>query len=332
MTNKKQNAVKVDEQMVANIEQQNNAIANEIVHLMARDGLNWCKDWQYIGANVGISGSSGKPYRGRNAFITGYIQQCIGSDDPRWFTEGTLRKNGYVIDDDATPAYIEKWKPVKYNRQVKYTDEDGNEQVKWVTWRYMKLVGGWVVYNAADVYGLPEYAAPEFVTVTDDAGLIADEFIKTSRCPIDEYDGDRAYYSPATDDIHVPARKYFNDNAGFLRTLLHEMTHSTMKPLKRREMTSWGDDAYAFEELVAELGSAFTAAAVGFNIDDAFLGDKTYADNHAAYIKSWVSHFDDEPETIFKAAALANAACLYHLDRLHGTDADATDETDADVA
>ena len=231
-----------------------------------------------------------------------------------------------------TDVQVDPDEVVMISKDTAYIDDDGNEQVKWVTWRYMKLVGGWVVYNAADVYGLPEYAAPEFVTVTDDAGLIADEFIKTSRCPIDEYDGDRAYYSPATDDIHVPARKYFNDNAGFLRTLLHQTTHSTMKPLKRREMTSWGDDAYAFEELVAELGSAFTAAAVGFNIDDAFLGDKTYADNHAAYIKSWVSHFDDEPETIFKAAALANAACLYHLDRLHGTDADATDETDADVA
>ena len=316
MSKQNKQQVKVNDEMVENITKQNDGIAREIIDRMSKDGLRWCEEWQHVCA--GISGSTGKPYNGRNAFITAYMQDCMGSDDPRWFTRGTLEKNGYVIDDDADPVYIEKWKMMTGHKLVKVKDDDGNERDEWRSFRYMKLVGGWVVYNAADVYGLPEYAKPEFTTVSDDAGALADEFIKTSRCPIYEEKNDSAYYAPATDEIHVPMRKQFASNGAFLRTLLHEMTHSTMKPLKRRQMTKWGDDAYAFEELVAELGSAFTAAATGYQISDEFMDNQLYIDQHAAYIKSWVSHFDNEPDTIFKAAALANAACIYHINRLNG--------------
>ena len=313
--------IKVDEQMVENITKQNDEIAAELIALISRDGLRWCKEWR--DAPVGISGSSGKAYQGRNAFITVYAENMMGSSDPRWYTERSLLKNGYVIDDDAEPVYIEKWRSVRSGRKVEVTDEDGNVTEEWRTFHYMKLVGGWVVYNAEDVYGLEPYDGPDYNVSIDDAGQLADEFITTSRCRVYECsDNDGAYYSPTDDYIHMPDRKLFTSNDAFLRTLLHEMTHSTKAVLHRKQSTSWGDDDYAFEELVAELGSAFTAAATGYEIGDEFIAKQgtEYAEQHAAYLKSWSKRFNDAPAEIFKAAALANTACLYLLGRLYGWD------------
>lgn len=309
---KKSNEVKVNSNMVEKIEEQNKRIASHLLNLMESDGLKWVKDWHFS-ANAGQHGNpcTGTIYSGRNAWITAAMAAMCGWDDTRWMTEKQMDKAGYKFKDGVTPVpvYIEKWKPCMGARKVEVKDENGNVTEEWRSFRTMKLVGGYIIYNGSQIDGLPAIESDD--VPSDAITAIADKFIATSRCKVIERGSKDAFYSPLKDSITVPKRAQFDTTEGFLRTLLHEMVHSTSKPLYRESKCKrWGDSAYAFEELVAELGSAFTAAAAGIDIADAnYTG--TYAENHAAYLKSWLKGCDNKETAMFNAAALATAASIY---------------------
>src|SRR5690606_20556527 len=91
----------------------------------------------------------------------------------------------------------------------------------------------------------------------------------------------RAFYDRGSDAITLPAPEVFHTAEGFAATLLHELTHWTgaSSRLDRTKGKLFGDPEYAFEELVAELGSAMLCAARGIGSDQ--------IESHAAYIDSW---------------------------------------------
>ena len=68
----------------------------------------------------------------------------------------------------------------------------------------------------------------------------------------------------------------------------------------------WGDEGYAREELVAELGSAFLCADLGITPE--------VRQDHAAYIQSWLQILNDDKRFVFSAASHAQRATDY----LHG--------------
>ena len=80
------------------------------------------------------------------------------------------------------------------------------------------------------------------------------------------------------------------------------MTHSTghASRLARDFSGRFGDAAYAFEELVAELGSAFLGADLG--ILNATLPD------HADYLAHWIKILREDKKAILTAAAQASKA------------------------
>ena len=91
--------------------------------------------------------------------------------------------------------------------------------------------------------------------------------------------GDRAFYSCDGDYIPMPVIEAFRDAESFYATLAHESTHWT-KHSSRLERDfgrrTWGDEGYAREELVAELGAAFLCADLDLTPE--------VRDDHASYI------------------------------------------------
>ena len=90
----------------------------------------------------------------------------------------------------------------------------------------------------------------------------------------------RAYYSPLESSVVVPDIEQFESKHEYFSTLFHELVHSTAGILGRKGGASWGDEGYAKEELVAEIGASMLCAH--YRIDD----DST-AENSIAYIRSW---------------------------------------------
>jgi antirestriction protein ArdC len=128
--------------------------------------------------------------------------------------------------------------------------------------------------------------------------------------------GGRAFYSIREDYIMVPEAGRFNTPADYWATVLHEHAHWTGAKgrLDRKgivDFTYFGSSEYAYEELVAELGSAFLCHHIG-------VAREGLMDNHAAYIGSWKKRLQEDPMIIRKAASEAGAVMRYLLDKGEG--------------
>jgi antirestriction protein ArdC len=125
--------------------------------------------------------------------------------------------------------------------------------------------------------------------------------------------GDQAFYRRSTDEIRLPQRTRFASAIEFYSVALHELTHWTGAEhrLARDFSGRFGTEAYAFEELVAELGSAFLNAELGFSA--------TMIPNHAGYIESWLKVLKNDKRAIFTAASAASKAHRYVMDLVKET-------------
>jgi antirestriction protein ArdC len=113
----------------------------------------------------------------------------------------------------------------------------------------------------------------------------------------------RAYYRPATDSVHMPARFRFVDASLYYSTIFHELVHSTRHEsrLSRSFGASFGEDVYSKEELVAQTGAAFLCALVGV------ANDHTES-NTTACIQNWIQQLEDDNRLILQAGAAAQRA------------------------
>ncbi|WP_262497229.1 ArdC family protein [Neolewinella xylanilytica] len=168
------------------------------------------------------------------------------------------------------------------------------------------------VFNVSQIDGLD----PSFYEV--EVGKPLEDFEKDDRAEaliqatgarIREVPGDRAFYSPTDDGIQMPLRGQFQGVAeAWYAVVLHEVGHWTGAPhrLDRNLKGAFGSAAYAEEELVAELTSAMVCARLGFS---------KMTTNNAAYIKSWLGALKSDTKFVFKAAAQAQRAADYILDK-----------------
>ena len=120
--------------------------------------------------------------------------------------------------------------------------------------------------------------------------------------------GYKALYRPSLDCIEIPNRELFRNTGtssaaqAYHSVQLHELTHWSGAPtrLDRQFGKRFGDEAYAFEELVAELGAAFLCSAFRISIEPRL--------DHAAYVSSWLKILDRDTKAIFTAASKAQEA------------------------
>lgn len=169
---------------------------------------------------------------------------------------------------------------------------------------------GYSVFNVEQIEGLPEhfYAKPD--PVIDSAQRIdhAEMFFAATGADI-RHGGTSAHYSGGTDHVQMPVFESFHSPESYYATLAHELTHWTKHP-KRLDRSfgrkKWGDEGYAREELVAELGAAFLCADLALTPEP--------GEDHAAYIQSWLKVLKNDKRAIFSAAAHAQRAA----DFLHG--------------
>lgn len=289
--------------MPEKLSEQRKELVERIIEDMERDGVSWTAGWAKCASP--INPLSGTVYRGGNKLILALVAMMRGYDDPRWVTFNQAKKAGWKIRKGAKAVPVEKWKHLP----KKAVDEDGEESV---TGYYLKCVGHWNVFNASEFENAPELELPKAV---DDVEGPIDGLIKSSRCVVREFLSDKACYVPLADQIRMPLRAQFESMGAFARVLMHEMIHSTGHPdaLDRKIANRFGTEDYAFEELVAELGSVFVASELGveLSIDDS----AEHHERHAAYIKNWLQVLGDDPDMVFKAASAADKAAEYVVGR-----------------
>jgi antirestriction protein ArdC len=185
-------------------------------------------------------------------------------------------------------------------------DADSGDEIE----REIPFMRGYTVFNVEQIEGLPEhyYVKPEPRLEAVPRIDRAEAFFAATGATI-RHGGNQAFYTMADDRVQMPPFESFQNAESYYATLAHEITHWTRHP-KRLERDfgrkRWGDEGYAMEELVAELGSAFLSADLDLTPEP--------REDHASYIASWLKVLKDDKRAIFSAAAHAQRAA----DFLHG--------------
>ena len=290
-------------------------LADAFAHVLEERGLEWRKEWTGSGGGAPHNGITKACYRGTNAFWLSLVSMLKGYSDPRWVTMVQIMDNGgkyhpkqkWHLKAGSKATYAEYWYPydVKNKKALtweQYRDEVANGRKDTEFTLSTKYTA---VFNASEVEGMPEIQIPETPDVSQDeligrlcAGMGVQIFLDG---------GDRAYYSPSQDNIHLPTPESFTSEYAFNATALHELSHSTGHPdrLNRDMAGFFGSAEYAYEELVAEMCSCF----MGVNLSAEATPD--HIDNHKAYVQSWIQAIRDKPETLVRAIKDAQAAASF---------------------
>lgn len=165
------------------------------------------------------------------------------------------------------------------------------------------------VFNAAQVDGwTPPTTANPDIEVDDKA----ERFISATGADID-HGHNHAAYLPAADRIELPSVDQFHSAEAVYSTTLHELVHWTGHHSRiNRDLTGrFGDNAYAAEELIAELGAAIACTSLG-------IGPEPRAD-HAHYLAHWLRILNADPTALFATTSKAQAA-VDHLAGYQATD------------
>ena len=241
-------------------------------------------------------------YKGGNRIrlmLTAYLNQY---DDPRWATFKQISDAGYRVKKGAHGVTCEKW---SFYKEQNVRDEDG-KVVKDRNGKTMKEVvelphpvcRTFTVFHASQIEGFPEMEVKSSWKETD-LSKVADQLIAISECPVREVNQGRAYYNITKDEIVLPPRAVFKDEASFVKTLGHEMGHSTgaASRLNREYGNTFGEEKYAKEELIAELSALFLESDLQLSLN------AEHFEDHSDYLKSWISALKNDYSIFFAAVA-----------------------------
>jgi len=301
-------------------------VTNRVIEMLESGVAPWQKPWEAAPLAMPANVVTGKPYRGGNAFNLLSIAMERGYDDPRWMTFKQAADQGWHVKRGEHGSQIEFWefKPAAPKDSTGPT-EDGSDDPESDESRRRFIQRVYTVFNASQIEGIPPLPLeprPDIEVI--EAG---ERILKNSEAVIIHDQADRAYYTRARDEIHLPRREYFKDAPGYYGTALHELAHWTGHPARLNRLTlsrgyNFGDPEYAREELRAELTSLFLAAERGIPHDPS---------SHAAYVGSWIKALKDDKHEIFRAAQDAAAATDYLLKLERGQDLETPEGQEPDT-
>lgn len=233
---------------------------------------------------------AGRPYRGINVPLLLSEKMSKGYNSDVWGTYKAWQAAGANVRKGEKGTVIVFWK------QLTVTDENDETKTKKIM-----MARGYSVFNSDQVENWQPKAKPAKVRTVADRIEHAETFFAAIPVKV-EHGGNRAFYSPTFDQIGMPKFEQFKTPTDYYSTRGHETTHATGHASRcdREFGKRFGDNAYAFEELVAELGAAYLCAHLE-------LANEPRAD-HAAYVNNWLKVLKGDKKAIFTAASQAQKA------------------------
>lgn len=287
-------------------------ITDRIIADLEKGTLPWRKPWDaaHLETWSGVSRPlrhTGEPYRGINIIMLWWASATMGYKCQYWFTFDQAKAlGGTVRKGEKSVASVVFGK--KFTKTVTDAAGDDVEENRFV-------LKSWTVFNGDQCDGLPAkyFEAPAAPVFTAKQRHEASELFFTKTGAKVTHGGNLAFYSPEHDFIRLPPFETFADAESYAATKGHEMVHWTMHKsrLDREFGKRFGDDAYAQEELVAEIGSAFLCADLGITPE--------LRDDHTQYLAHWLKILKGDKRAIVTAASKAQEA----VDYLHGLQTEA---------
>ena len=292
------------------------AFAAKLAEQIRAGTAPWQKPWQPGERSTPENFKTEAPYRGGNSVYLAVTQAAKSYSENRWGTYkqisdagGQVRKGEkgtpvlfFDFDTKREKAMDEQGQPVKDKHGKQVYNEVHQE-------RQRPFVRTYTVFNVEQADGLRlerrgGAAEPEWKTHQN-----AELVIRESGVPVTHVNGDRAYYNMAIDRVTLPEQGQFPTANAYYQTALHELGHATGHPRRMDRATlqagikeGFGSEAYAREELRAEMSAMMTGDRVGVGHDGS---------RGAAYVESWLKVLDKEPQEMYRAASEAQKISDY---------------------
>lgn len=279
-------------------------VTARIVEQLEQGVRPWHRPWSAKHAAGSVSRPlrhNGQRYSGINVLNLWLSAEEAGFVSPYWLTFRQVKELGGFVRKG------EHGTEVVYASTFKKTETtEAGEEVE----QEIAFLKSYSVFCADQCDGLPPHYCqladrPQEKPVRIEA---AEQFFESTGADI-RYGGNKAYYSPTGDHIQLPPFDAFENAQSHAATVAHELVHWTRHQDRLARdfgQKRFGDQHYAVEELVAELGSAFLCADLSITPE--------VRDDHAAYLQSWLQVLKADRRSIFTAASHASKA----VDFLHG--------------
>jgi antirestriction protein ArdC len=245
---------------------------------------------------VPINASTNARYKGGNVLVLWATAMLKKYESGTWATFRQWKELGAMVRKGEKATHCVKWHEVRDKKRV---DSEG-KPLK------VLIPLGFAVFNSEQVDG---WTPPE--PYKGDATPIehADAFFNRVGARV-TLGSNRAYYSPGSDGIWVPALQQYDDPADYYSILAHEHVHWTGHRSRNAregitEFDGFGSEKYAKEELIAELGAAFLCAYLGISNQP--------REDHAQYLASWLKVLKTDAKALFTAASGAQKGVDYMI-------------------
>lgn len=283
-------------------------ITDQIVSQLESSLGDWTCPWLKQ-SSMPVNVLTGKHYCGINIPLLWSREFA----SPFWGTLKQWNQLGASIRKGESSTLILFWKIIERTESLDGATSDDDEELH--TDFKFAVPRTYRVFNAVQVEGWeePEKSKGSDVELIDAADL----YLHRTQASI-VFGGTQAFYSPGQDYIALPqqyrfrATQWSNATQGYYSTAFHELVHWSGHPQRcnRTFGARFGDDAYSFEELVAELGACFLCAKMDLSVQ--------VREDHVQYIQHWLNVLKKDKKAIFTAASKATQAVDY-LDSLQNS-------------
>ena len=274
------------------------ALTAKLIDAMESDPGSWTQPWR---GTLPANGVTGRRYSGSNILLLGLTAGERGYESNRWATFKQWKDAGCSVRKGERSSVVVLYKTLRVPDETS-DDPDATRRIPLL--RYSS------VFAAEQVEG--EHAARLCAPAEAfDADERAERFFAEVGAVV-RHGGDSAHYSKQTDAITLPPRSAFESSDAYYSVVGHEFAHWTGGPnrLDRISHKRFGDDEYAREELVAELGSVFVMAHLGL----AHEPDR----RQAAYLAHWSTHLRNKPRDLWSVVGDASSALELLVERAEG--------------
>lgn len=279
-------------------------VAAEITDLIIRkleEGVPpWTRPWQIAGAGGRPLRHSGEAYRGVNTLYLWALGDAMGYRSRYWMTRRqaeTLGGNVRLGESGAISVYFSS-----FRKQERHPETGRDVE------RTIRFLRHYLVYNADQIDALPAWfyapAEPDAPVQPSERQDAIDAFFASIPAQV-RHGGNEAYFTPTFDYIQLPSRSAFRSMDLYASVRAHETLHWSghSSRLARTFGKRFGDNAYAMEEMVAEIGAGLVCADLGL--------PNALHDSHASYVGHWLKILRGDKTAIIHAAAKAEQAVAY---------------------
>lgn len=283
------------------ISEERKKIVERVIEHLEKGTAPWQKPWE---SKLGVPYNpvTDSKYRGINSLNLTLLSIEKGYEDPRWATYKQAQDKEWNIKKGAKGVRIEFFrlydKSIKKDLDLeKYNQLPTKEKNEYSQKNITVVSQYYTVFNGSQIEGIPELKL-EKKELDEKRVDSLEKILENSEAKIYFNGGDKAFYNPDKDSIHLPKRENFKTVENFYATALHEMAHSTghADRLDRDLTGKFGSEKYAKEELRAEMASMFISQDKGVNLS------KEHFENHSSYVNSWIKVLKEDHNELFRAA------------------------------